>query len=46
MSKKSYTKPQLSVHGNVEQITLAGCKQNSDQPNGTVNDSDAFPVCS
>lgn len=43
MEKKEYSKPQLTVHGNVEKITLAGCSPNSDRPNGTSNDTDAFP---
>jgi len=41
MEKKSYSKPQLIVHGNVEEITLAGNLNNSDTPEG--NPDTAFP---
>jgi len=43
MSKKAYQKPQVTVHGNVESITRAGNSANSDQPDGSVNDNNAFP---
>lgn len=46
MNKKPYIAPQLIVHGDVEKITLAGNQPNSDRPNGTVNDTDAFPLLS
>jgi hypothetical protein len=43
MTKKSYQKPQMTVHGNVETITRNGNSANSDLPDGTVNDNNAFP---
>ena len=46
MNKKSYVKPQLIVHGDIEEITLQGNQQNSDSPTGTVNDNSAFPLMS
>jgi|GEM_PF-4188102 len=39
--KKSYIKPALIVHGNVEKITLASGVANRDNPNG--NNNTAFP---
>lgn len=42
MNKKAYIKPELTTHGNVEEITLAGGKVNADSPAGTPNT--AFPV--
>lgn len=41
--KKEYTSPVLTIHGDISEITLAGCSPNSDRPNGTTNDSDAYP---
>lgn len=38
--KQAYTKPQLTVHGDVEKITLSGVLMNADVnggPNGTAN---------
>jgi len=43
MEKKPYSKPELTVHGDIEKITLAGCSVNSDQPTGTNTNNDAFP---
>ena len=43
MTKKTYQKPELVIHGDVEKITLAGNQQNSDRPAGSVSDNDAFP---
>ena len=40
--KKPYTTPQLTVHGNVEQITLNGGLPNADTPQGVANT--AFPA--
>lgn len=40
--KKPYTKPQLTIHGNVEQITLQGGLPNADIPQGPANT--AFPA--
>lgn len=34
MEKKVYTKPELTVHGDIEKITLNGNLANSDVPNG------------
>jgi hypothetical protein len=42
MNKKAYIKPELTTHGNVEEITLAGGQTNADSPVGTPNT--AFPV--
>jgi hypothetical protein len=42
--KKSYNKPQLIVHGEVEQITLQAGAENSDVQPGVVNT--AFPLAS
>ena len=44
--KKSYSTPQLLIHGDVAEITLAGCSPNSDRPTGTTTDSDAYPCAS
>ena len=41
-SKKAYAKPELTIHGNVEEITLAASAKNTDVPMG--NDGTAFPV--
>lgn len=41
-TKKVYTKPELTIHGNVEEITLASNLANSDVPAGTPGT--AFPV--
>ena len=41
MSKKTYVKPELTTHGNVEKITLQGGQVNSDVPRGPANT--AFP---
>jgi hypothetical protein len=41
--KKEYVTPLLTVHGDIGEITQAGCSPNSDRPNGTVNDTDAYP---
>jgi hypothetical protein len=43
MTKKSYNKPQMTVHGNVEAITRAGNSANSDDPNGNATSNNAFP---
>jgi hypothetical protein len=43
MTKKTYQKPQLVVYGDVEKITLGGNQRNSDRPDGSATDSDAFP---
>lgn len=40
MEKKAYVKPELTVHGDVEKITLNCVFQNNDTPNGN---STAFP---
>lgn len=40
--KKAYLAPELTVHGNVEQLTLESNLANADTPSG-VPDS-AFPV--
>ncbi len=40
--KKSYSKPELIVHGDVEQITLQAGSQNSDVQPGIANT--AFPL--
>jgi len=37
--KKSYIKPELIVHGDIEKITLNGGQPNSDVPNGPANSS-------
>ncbi len=39
--KKQYTQPKLTVHGNVEKITLAGGQVNRDANTGPNNT--AFP---
>lgn len=42
-NKKAYSKPELTVHGNVEEITLVnGFVQPSDQPQGQPGT--AFPL--
>lgn len=41
MNKKPYTTPQLTVHGNVEKITLNSSLANADTPSG--DNSSAFP---
>lgn len=40
-NKKTYSKPELTIHGNVEEITLSASSKNTDVPNG--NDGTAFP---
>jgi len=35
--KKTYTSPELTVHGNVEDITQNGHVLNKDVPGGNVN---------
>ena len=30
--KKEYTSPVLTIHGDISEITLAGCSPNSDHP--------------
>jgi hypothetical protein len=42
--KKPYATPDLTVHGDVEKITLQGQEQNADTPAGNANT--AFPVAS
>ncbi len=42
--KKDYSKPELTIHGDVEEITLASNATNADSPQGTP--STAFPVAS
>lgn len=37
MEKKAYVKPELTIHGDVEKITLNGNLQFSDLPNGPNN---------
>ncbi len=37
MNKKPYTTPQLTVHGDVEKITLQGGLENADVPLGTTD---------
>ena len=34
MEKKEYVKPELTIHGDIEKITLNGNLANSDVPNG------------
>jgi hypothetical protein len=41
MNKKMYVKPELTTHGNVEQITLGGGSVNKDSLTGPNNT--AFP---
>ena len=41
MNKKPYTTPKLTVHGDVEKITLNGTVENTDTPSGSNNS--AFP---
>jgi hypothetical protein len=41
MDKKTYHRPQLTNHGNVETITLQGSQINADVPRGGANT--AFP---
>ena len=40
MNKKPYTTPKMTVHGDIEEITLQGVLQNADVPSGT---NTAFP---
>jgi hypothetical protein len=37
MEKKTYETPELTVYGNVEEITLNGHQVNADTPNGNNN---------
>ncbi len=37
MGKKVFIKPELTVHGDIEKITLAGTLVNADMPKGTAN---------
>ena len=41
MGKKEYSKPELTVHGDIEKITLSGTMPNRDTPTGPNNT--AFP---
>lgn len=41
-SKKVYLPPELTIHGNVEQITLAASATNADSPEGIADT--AYPV--
>jgi hypothetical protein len=41
MNKKAYVKPQLTTHGNVEEITLGSGRVNRDSESGPNNT--AFP---
>lgn len=41
MNKKEYKKPELTVHGDIEKITLGGGIENSDVPKGPPGT--AFP---
>lgn len=36
-TKKSYSEPELTVYGNVEEITQNGTLANADTPNGINN---------
>ena len=37
MGKKVFIKPELTVHGDIEKITLNGTLMNADMPKGTPN---------
>lgn len=37
ISKKVYTTPELTVHGNVEKLTLEASSTNADTPQGVPN---------
>lgn len=37
MEKKEYVKPELTVHGDIEKITLNGNLADSDVPRGPAN---------
>jgi hypothetical protein len=50
MEKKEYSKPLLTVHGDVEKITLNAGRVNADVPNGPTNSAfcaagDLRPEC-
>lgn len=37
MEKKEYLKPELTIHGDIEKITLNGVQSDSDVPQGPNN---------
>jgi hypothetical protein len=40
MGKKVFIKPELTVHGDIEKITLAGNLANADMPKGTAGSAE------
>lgn len=43
MDKKAYVKPELTIHGDIEKITLAGNAVNCDTPCGSNNNTAFVP---
>ena len=46
--KKAYSTPELTVHGDIEKITLSGVLMNADTPMGDPNTADCDninPLC-
>ncbi len=37
MGKKVFIKPELTIHGDIEKITLSGTLVNADMPKGNAN---------
>ncbi len=37
MEKKTYVKPELTVHGDIEKITMSATAANADSPSGNDN---------
>ena len=46
--KKVYSTPELTVHGDIEKITLSGSLEHADTPGGAANTADCEignPLC-
>jgi hypothetical protein len=46
MEKKVYEKPELTIHGDIEKITLNGTLPNADVPGGNDGTANCPGVCS
>ena len=48
MGKKVFIKPELTVHGDIEKITLSGSLANADMPKGSAGTAECVkgtPMC-
>lgn len=46
MEKRKFVKPELTIHGDIERITLSSTHDDADSPTGTNNAFCNFGECS